>query len=205
MKEINHKPKNKKVHKMKEINHKPKDEVELTTGPFHLALEVDSELQTGRDNDRLIIILKNPTNKKLSVSVKLGVCLQPEIEDFTNEEIHVFPNIPETEINLGTHKLEPHTCTRIERNIPGAIGNEINETNAVYQVMAKGDFKVCKFTCEPICGLLEISVIAGSILNPDEPGLEQADPSTFFRFKDFVFCDDRKVKMEDDACSESSD
>lgn len=183
---------------------KKNDKVKLTTGPFHIPLEVDSELQEGRDNDRLIIILKNPTDVKLETSVKLGVCLQPEIEEFNNEQIHVFANIAETETNLGTHVLKPHTCTRIERNIPGAIGNELDETNAVYRVTTKGDFKVCKNTCEPICGLLEISVIAGSILNPDEPGLEQADPSTFFRYKDFVFCEDLKVK-NNESSYESSD
>lgn len=168
--------------------HKPKN-TEITTGPFHVPLEVDSELQVGRDNDRLIIILKNPTHKKLEAFVKLGICLQPETKECINDEIHIFANIPENEISLGTHVLNPHTCTRIERDIPGAIGEGIDERNAVYQVTAKGDFNVCQNTCEPICGLLEISVVGGSIFNPREPGLEQADPVTFFRYKDFLMCE----------------
>ncbi|PWI62394.1 hypothetical protein DCS65_03180 [Bacillus subtilis] len=168
---------------MKKSNYKPPGTVELTTGPFHLPLEVDSELQTGRDNDRLIVILMNPTNQPLKATVKLGVCLQPnfrDFKDFNNKKVEVYSNIRETEIELGTFQIKPRTCTRIERNIPGAIGNEVNETNAIYRVSAKGDFRVSKFTCEPVRGLLEISVVAGSILNPVEPGLEQADPSTFF-------------------------
>ncbi|PLR78813.1 hypothetical protein CU633_03195 [Bacillus sp. V3-13] len=166
------------------------DFVTITTGPFHLPLEADSEIQVGRDNDRLIIILKNPTDMKLKAFVTLGVCLQPEVQSSSNNQIRVFANIPEREINLGAHVLKPHTCTRIERNIPGAIGTGKDETNAVYRVTAKGDFKVCQNSCQPISGLLEISVVGGSIFNPQEPGLEQADPVTFFRYKDFVFCDD---------------
>lgn len=166
------------------------DKVKVTTGPFLIPLEVDSEIQVGRDNDRIIIILTNPTDKKLEASVKLGVCMQPEINGSFNNQFRVFADIPETEIKLGTHKLKPHTCTRIERNIPESIGND--ETNAVYRVTAIGNFEVCKNTCEPICGLLEISVVGGSIFNPMEPGLEQADPVTFFRYKDFVLCKNQK-------------
>ncbi|PLR85827.1 MULTISPECIES: hypothetical protein [Bacillus] len=164
------------------------DLVAITTGPFHLPLEADSEIQVGRDNDRVIITLKNPTDMKLKACVTLGVCLQPELEKSTTNQTRVFANIPEKEINLGAHVLKPHTCTRIERNIPGAIGTGKDETNAVYRVTAKGDFMVCHNSCQPICGLLEISVVGGSIFNPEEPGLEQADPVTFFRYKDFVYC-----------------
>ena len=156
----------------------------ITTGPFLIPEEVDSEIQIGRNNDRIIIILKNPTDKKLKASVTLGVCKQPS-DDNHNQEVHVFKNIPEKEINLGSHELKPHTCTRIERNI------QSNERNAVFRVTATGDFKICDDTCEPICGLLEISVIGGSVFNPEEPGLEQADSATFFRYKDFVFCKDK--------------
>jgi hypothetical protein len=174
------------MHDDKKKNNKEK----ITTGPFHLPVEIDSELQMGRDNERLIITLLNPTNKKLQASVKLGVCLQPETKASINNQYHVFADIPETEINLGTHLLEPHTCTRIERNIPGGTGNRSDEINAVYRVTSSGDFKICKNTCEVICGLLEISVVGGSIFNPMEPGLEQGDPVTFFRYKDFVRCKD---------------
>ncbi|MDZ5610554.1 hypothetical protein U2I54_26970 [Bacillus pseudomycoides] len=163
--------------------------VKITTGPFHVPLEVDSELQIGRDNDRLLIILQNPTHKKLEASIKLSVCLQPEMEDYNDCEIRVFENISEKEMNLGTHILKPHTCTRIERNIPVAIREGLDERGAIYRVTAQGDFRICKNTCEPTCGLLEISVVCGSMCNPVELGLEQADPVVFFRYKDFLFCE----------------
>lgn len=173
------------------MNH-DQDKVKITTGPFLVPLEVASEIQVGRENDRLIIILKNATHKKLKASVELGICLQPEIENcnIISDETLVFKDIPETEINLGSYELKPHTCTRIERNIPGGIGNGTDERNAIYRVKAKGNFNICRDTCQPICGLLEISVVGGSIFNPGEPGLEQADPVTFFRYNDFVFCKD---------------
>ncbi|GAB6464467.1 hypothetical protein bcgnr5384_11490 [Bacillus cereus] len=37
-----------------------------------------------------------------------------------------------------------------------------------------------------ICGLLEMSLIVGSIFTPITIGLEQADSAIFFRFKDFL-------------------
>lgn len=167
---------------------KSKKKQTITTGPFHVALEVDSEIQVGRENDRIIIIIENPkSDKKLKVSIKLLVCLQPESEDSIGNELLVFQNIPEIEIDLGTYVLKPNTCTRIERNIPGEIGFETDERNAIYRIVAKGDFNISKKSLQPIGGLLEISVIVGSIFNPLEPGIEQADPSTFFRYKDFVF------------------
>ncbi|WP_264739600.1 hypothetical protein [Cytobacillus firmus] len=100
----------------------------------------------------------------------------------------MFKNITGTEINLGTHELHPHTCTRIERDIPGGIMIDEGEANAVCSLRAKGDFKLSEHTGEPVCGLLEISVAGGSIFNPEEPGLEQADLALLFRYKDFVRC-----------------
>ena len=162
--------------------------VKITTGPFLVPLEVDSEIQVGRENDRIIVILKNPSSKKkLKASITLSVCLQPESEDSICDEILIFEDIPEIEINLGTYVVKPHTCTRIERNVPGEVGYGTDERNAIYRVTAKGNFNICRSTCQPIGGLLEMSVIVGSIFNPIEPGLEQADPATFFRYKDFFF------------------
>lgn len=173
--------------------------VTLTTGPFLIPEEVGTDIQIGRNNDRLVIILKNPTEKELKASVKLGICFQPNggpMAEQTNNQFHVFSDIHEKDFSLGTHELNPHTCTRIERDIPGGGFDSFevvtDERNAVYRVTVEGDFKICKKTCQPICGLLEVSVVAGSIFNPLEPGLEQADPSTFFRYKDFVFCEDHK-------------
>lgn len=178
----------------KESHSSKHDRAIITTGPFLIPLEVDSEIQMGRDNDRLIIILTNPTSdKKLQASITLGVFLQPEVDDCPQEphddHTTVYTDIQETLIDLGTHIVQPHTTTRIERNIPGSIGiGPVDERNAVYRVTAKGDFAICKDSCQPKCGLLEISVVAGSIFNPDEPGLEQADPVTFFQFHNFVSC-----------------
>ncbi len=159
----------------------------ITTGPFLIPMEVDSELQGGRDNDRVIIILKNPTKKELKVTVKLGVCLEPKT--IARGPLNVYKNIKEKEGDLGTFHLEPHTCTRIERNIPGAVGTGMDERNSVYRVTASGDFNVCSRTNQVLSGLAEISVIGGSIFNFEESGLEQADATLFFRFKDFVLVD----------------
>ncbi|HDR3908618.1 MULTISPECIES: hypothetical protein [Bacillus] len=169
--------------------HSKKNSVKITTGPFHVPLEVDSELQVGRDNDRLVITLQNPTHKKLEAFIKLTVCSQPEMEEHDDCKVRVFENIPEQEVNLGTYVLKPYSCTRIERNIPGAIQEGVDERGAIYRITAQGDFMICKEKCEPTCGLLEISVVCGSICNPFEFGLEQADPVTFFRYKDFITCE----------------
>ncbi|KXY30286.1 hypothetical protein AT269_09415 [Bacillus cereus] len=166
-----------------------KNRTKITTGPFLVPLEVDSELQCGRDNDRLIITLQNSTHKELESFVKLGICLQPTFDEYEKKSIRAFENIPEKEINLGTYILEPYTCTIIERDIPGGIGDGKDEKGAIYRVTAEGDFLLSQKTNEPICGLLEISVVIGSVFNPLAIGLEQADAATFFRFKDFVFCE----------------
>ena len=165
--------------------------VKITTGPFLVPLEVDSEIQVGRDNDRLIIILENPSSKKkLKASIKLSICLQPESDDSICEDILIFEDMPEIEIDLGTYVLKPHTCTRIERIVPGEVGYGTDERNAIYRVTAKGHFNICKKNCQPMGGLLEMSVIVGSIFNPLEPGLEQADSATFFRYKDLFFIEE---------------
>jgi hypothetical protein len=162
--------------------------VKITTGPFLVPEVVDSELQGGRENDRIIIILKNPTDKELKVKVKLGICLDPKKS--CTGYINVFEDIEEKEINLGKFKLEPHTCTRIERNIPKNLGpGKKDEINSVLRVTAKGDFEVCG--CQVVCGLAEISVIGGSVFNYEVPGLEQADPALFFPFNNFVLCKER--------------
>jgi hypothetical protein len=160
--------------------------VKITTGPFLVPEELDSELQGGRDNDRIIIILKNPTSKELKVKVTLGVCLEPR--DMPSGSLNVYKDIEEKEIKLGYFTLKPHTCTRIERNIPRNLGLGKDESNAVYRVTAKGDFNVCSHSSQVLCGLAEISVIGGSVFNFEEPGLEQADPALFFPYSNFVVC-----------------
>lgn len=55
------------------------------------------------------------------------------------------------------------------------------------QILAQGDFAIFQSKCESIGGLLQISVIIGSIFNPITIGLEQADTARFFRFKDFLY------------------
>ncbi|PLT28892.1 hypothetical protein [Peribacillus deserti] len=166
-----------------------KKKVTITTGPFLVPQEIGSELQGGRENDRVVIILKNPTNKRLQARVKIGVALQPSAS--SRGSVTVFRNLREREIDLGTFEVEPNSVTRIERNIPGAFGSGNSERNAVLRVTAKGDFKVSRRSSQLLSGLLEISVVGGSIFNPSEPGLEQGDPVTFFRFKDFVLVDKR--------------
>jgi hypothetical protein len=163
--------------------------VKITTGPFLVPEEVDSELQGGRTNDRIIIILKNPTDKCLKVKVKIGVCHEPK-KECMDGHINVYENIKEKEFSLGWFELKPHTCTRIEKDIPRGLGCGKDEANAVYRITAKGDFSICPKGCIVICGLAEISVTGGSVFNYKTPGLEQADPTLFFPFSNFVLCED---------------
>ncbi|MDM5317335.1 hypothetical protein QUF49_15095 [Fictibacillus sp. b24] len=160
--------------------------VKITTGPFLVPEEVDSELQGGRENDRIIIILKNPTDEYLKVKVKLGICLEPKKSP--NGLFNVYKDIEEKEVSLGWFNLKPHSCTRIERNKPRDLGAGKDERNAVFRITAKGDFNVCSRGDTVLCGLAEISVIGGSVFNFQEPGLEQADAALFFPFRNFVVC-----------------
>lgn len=169
--------------------HQQEDKAVITTGPFLVPLETDCEYQVGRENERIIIIISNPTGRKLKASVKLGVCVQPYTPALKKGGICVIKNLPEKEFNLGTFELKPHTCTRIESDIPEVCSLGSNEGNAVVRIVAKGDFLLCGHDCKPACGLLEISVVGGSIYNPGVPGLEQADPVTLFRYHDFVVCE----------------
>lgn len=178
MSESKNKSKSKDKHKS--------SKVKITTGPFLVPEEVDSELQGGRENDRIIIILKNPTDKYLKVKITLGVCLEPR--EPVSGHINVYKDIGEKEIKLGYFTLKPHTCTRIERNIPRGLGYGKDESNAVYRVTAKGDFNVSSDKSTVLCGLAEISVIGGSVFNFQEAGLEQADPALFFPFSNFAVC-----------------
>ncbi|HHL3304629.1 TPA: hypothetical protein ACQ444_005495, partial [Bacillus cereus] len=57
------------------------------------------------------------------------------------------------------------------------------------RILALGDFAIFQSKCELIGGLLQISVIIGSIFNPNTIVLEQADNARFFRFKDFLYCE----------------
>ncbi|KZE69021.1 hypothetical protein AWM68_01775 [Fictibacillus phosphorivorans] len=173
-------------HKDKSHEKEKSRKVKITTGPFLVPEEVDSELQGGRDNDRIIIILKNPTDKHLKVKVKLGICLEPRKS--ASGLLNVYKDIEEKEVSLGWFTLKPHSCTRIERNIPRDLGSGKDERNAVYRITAKGDFQVCSRGDTVLCGLAEISVIGGSVFNFEEPGLEQADAALFFPFSNFVVC-----------------
>ncbi|MDQ6418922.1 hypothetical protein RB620_05655 [Paenibacillus sp. LHD-117] len=141
----------------------------LSTGPFHVPAF------NPFNQDRLVIILKNPTNKPLEASAKIDVCPLPPVDPVSfpfNTAEETFFEFPETVVPA-------MSCTRIEVVIAPFIRSTLHVTTT-------GDYKVCDDI--PVCGKLEISVTGGSgIVNA--PGLINADPSLFFRYDNFVVCD----------------
>lgn len=150
----------------------------LTTGPFLIPVETG----VGFPVDRLIIILKNPTNGRLNASVK--------ISSFPSEEqTGLLPFIFNTaesvldKFNVGP--IPPKSCTRLEIDIE-------DFQNHVLQVVSAGDYKLHDSSPSP--GKLEISITGGNGNSLPScgsaprhlAGLVAAEPTLFFRFKDFV-------------------
>ncbi|SDF28750.1 hypothetical protein SAMN04488542_108116 [Fontibacillus panacisegetis] len=151
-------------------HHKKKETV--TSGPFFVPL-----LTPGyAPNNRIVVTLKNPTHKKLSVFVSLGICKEcppagwqpPQSPAPTpvpgppppNQCIDTIKTL-EKEISLGFHHVDPMSCLRIEKTF-----DYYYLGNTVLRVEAKGDFNVDHECNTLLGGLLEISSVVGFINLP---------------------------------------
>lgn len=205
-------------------DHKHGKQVTLTTGPIYVP-PVNVILL----NNKLIVTLKNPTHKKLEASVSLGLCvspnaaLGPQLGGGTGNAVQKY-EVLENDIFLGSFKVDPMTCLRIEREFEDEL------LDSVIRLEATGDFKICKDSCQPICGLLEISSVVGgtdfifSAANGNAAayadltnalrayytppsGVIGTDPQTHVPYANWVVCEDRHPcdsESESESCSESS-
>jgi hypothetical protein len=160
----------------------------LTTGPFL----VPGETGMGFPIDRLIAMLKNPTTFTLRASLIISSCP-------SNEQSGSLPfifNSDESIIASFDVVIPPMSCTRLEINIEDL-------QNSVIRLRTTGDYKLCN--CEPGYGELEVSITGGngnvlpSCGSGGEPltGLLVAEPTLFFRYKDFVVEDSCSHKEEE--------
>lgn len=144
----------------------------ITTGPFLVPLDA----AVGQPNNRLVILIKNPTSKPLEADVVIEYCpsLQLSTEGIslpfiTNENEKPFLE------GLPLTVIPPRSCTRLEFDISSIV-------NGILHVKSTGDYLVGE---RPLRGRLEIEVVGGSGLSsPTNPGLSVADPSMIFHFGD---------------------
>ncbi|AHV96407.1 hypothetical protein [Paenibacillus sabinae] len=156
------------------MDHKDHKQVTITTGPVYVA--PFNAPSSSAINDKLVVTLKNPTHKKLQAQVTLSLCPSPNPPvvvaggTCTGNSVQTF-EVNETDIHLGTFKVDPMTCLRIEKTFDN---DQLFDT--VIRLTATGDFKICEDSCEPICGLLEISSVVGSSGTGDG-GVQSALPA----------------------------
>ncbi|OQD28553.1 hypothetical protein [Bacillus toyonensis] len=146
----------------------------ITTGPFLVPVNA----AVGQPNNRLVIILKNPTRQSLEADVVIEICppVQISVEGTPLPFITTENERPFLE-GLGLTIIPPMSCTRLEFDISSFV-------NGILHVKSTGDYLVGE---RPLRGKLEIEVVGGSGLsNPTNPGLSVADPSMVFHFADFI-------------------
>jgi hypothetical protein len=162
----------------------------ITTGPFFIPVNNISL------NDRLIVIIKNPTNRALEASIEIE---RSSIAEDPAASITQFPTInttPETPLGVGIPMtpIPAHSCHIFETDISTLRGTTI------LRVTSTGDYAVGED--KPKCGKLEIAVIGGTgrttQIHTPLPGLNLSDPSLLFRYENFVVCD---KDDHDDKCT----
>lgn len=150
------------------------DKTFLTTGPFHVA-DVN---QNGDDNNRIVITLTNPTDKKLKASVKIQTYTEEPFSIILPAEISLSKK---TLHDFGEVKVYPNSTKRLEVDLPSL-------KRSVLRVVSKGDYEV--EDGRPASGKLEISSVVGNgnfiFFDKAAPGLNSADAATFFAFADFI-------------------
>lgn len=156
----------------------------ITTGPFHIP-----QFNVFSQQNRLIVEIKNPTNKPLKVDeVILGVCRAPAT--FT-PPLQLHNNQLETEMTLfSDFEVAPHSCRRIERVIP------TTDLRGTYRLTTKGEYKVDDG--RPVCGKLEIYVTFGANFSGASSGLDKAEESISFPYSAFLVCKNRSDDDDDD-------
>lgn len=150
----------------------------ITTGPFYIP-HMNS---AGTVNNRLLILITNPTNIPLGSTVR--------VDYFSNDEpgqldlpgkINLSPNLLQ---NFGQLIIPANSTHRLEMEIPQ------NEATTI-RVIGHGDYAVDDGRL--VRGKLQISSVVGFGNESNglpQPGLAYADPSTFFRFSEYVTFDD---------------
>ncbi|MFJ7886846.1 hypothetical protein ACIQYL_02010 [Lysinibacillus xylanilyticus] len=144
----------------------------ITTGPFLVPLDA----AVGQPNNRLVIVIKNPSSKPLEANVVIEYCpsLQLSMEGITLPFIINENEKPFLE-GLPTTVIPSRSCTRLEFDISSIV-------NGILHVKSTGDYLVGE---RPLRGKLEIEVVGGSGLSsPTNPGLAVADPSMVFHYGD---------------------
>ncbi|HDR4909129.1 TPA: hypothetical protein QCR48_005722 [Bacillus cereus] len=150
----------------------------LTTGPFL----IPGETGVGFPVDRLIIILKNPTSSPLNALVKISSCSSKEQ---TGSLPFIFNTAESVIDTFDVNPIPPMSCTRLEIDIE-------DFQDHVLRVVTVGDYKIRDSS--PSLGKLEISITGGNgnalpscgSAPRHLPGLVVAEPTLFFRYKDFV-------------------
>lgn len=205
------------------MDHHSNKQVTITSGPIYVP-----PINIFVPNDKLIVTLKNPTNKKLQATVTLGLCPSPGNSPCvpcagggggcTGNSVQTF-EVNETDIHLGTFKVDPMTCLRIEKTF-----NNYELFDSVIRITATGDFKICEDSCQPICGLLEISSVVGFSGSAGGPfvtaipaeitalyqayyvnsGVIGTDEQTHVRYAEYVLCDTHCPCDSDSDSSSSS-
>ncbi|MCM3197230.1 hypothetical protein [Priestia megaterium] len=147
----------------------------ITTGPFLVPFDAPS----GGNNNRLIILIKNPTNRPLEADIVIEFSEIPQfsIEGITLPFLTTLKEEPFLE-GIGPTTIRPKSILRLEVDIT-------NDQNAVFHVNSTGDYLVGDD--RPLRGKLEIEVVGGEgLIAPTNAGLISADPSLTFHYGDFV-------------------
>ncbi|MFJ8236263.1 hypothetical protein ACIQ34_11010 [Ureibacillus sp. NPDC094379] len=145
----------------------------LNSGPIH----IPTLNQAGATNNRLVITIKNNSNRTLQANVIVEAC-------FPRNTVINLPSVR----NLAENVLEEfrrrnipaHTCRVFEVAITA-------NSRPFIKVISTGDYEVIKG--RPAAGELEISVVAGNgaTNNGDRvTGLSTSDASTFVPFGSWV-------------------
>lgn len=147
----------------------------ITTGPFLVPFNA----AIGNLNNRLVIIIKNPTIIPLEADVVIEFCEAPVASSEGTSLPFITTDAERSFLEgLGPTTIPPMSCTRLEIDISTFI-------NAILHVKSTGDYIVGED--RPLRGKLEIEVVGGAGLSfPTNPGLVVADPSMLFRYGDFV-------------------
>ncbi|AJG79503.1 MULTISPECIES: hypothetical protein [Bacillus cereus group] len=144
----------------------------FTTGPFLVPLNAT----VGQPNDRLVIILKNPTGQSLEANMVIKYCpsLQISVESTPLPFITTENERPFLE-GLSLITMPPMSCTRLEFDISSFV-------KSILYVKSTGDYLVGE---HPLRG--KIDIVGGlGLSNPTNSGLSVADPSMVFHYADFI-------------------
>lgn len=157
----------------------------LNSGPIH----IPTLNQAGATNNKVVITIKNNSNRTLQANVIVDACFPGEttinLPRARNLEENVFEVFQRTNIPA-------HTCRVFEVAIPA-------NSRPFIKVISRGDYEVIKG--RPAGGKLEISVVAGNGATNDGnrvTGLSTSDASTFVPYGSWVVEENRFYDPDSD-------